>query len=222
MQYVYIGQKKFSLVVDALTATSTAETITIPSTAQRGNLAVLIDMAFTSSAVPTQVVPSGWSQITVPNNTYNVAGHGSRLTVSRKILEQGDAGTSITGQNGGNTNNKCMFVFRGNGLIASATPSTWNGTSETGNPSSQTASASGGNAPLVVIGLVGEYDGSTANGTPTFSTESPSFDATQIVNSSRLVAGYKIYNSSPADHTIDMGDTGFPNVMASGWIEILG
>ncbi|MER8464177.1 hypothetical protein [Mesorhizobium sp. M1396] len=73
--------------------------------------------------------------------------------------------------------------------------------------------ASGQAIPLVVIGVaVG------SGGTAVFSTASPAFDATQTAGSGApVIAGYKLYNASPANHTIDMADLGI-NVLASGYL----
>lgn len=184
-------------------ATSTGPTLTIPALAAAGDLAYLFDYSQIGTGTPTTVVPTGFTSLA---NTTDV----SRAISSYKIIAAGEPGSSITGMDSDN-DNKVMFVFRGNVAISTVTPSTWNSQGG-GSPSTQTVTASGQTTPLVVIGAVGQAT------TAAFTTESPAFDATVTVNS-RIEAGYKIYNSSPADHSIDAGDNGRDN-LHSGYLRV--
>jgi hypothetical protein len=183
-------------------ARANASTITIPSTAAANDLAVLCDWAAGS---PPLVVPAGWTQIT------DDAAASSRLTISYKVLVSGDPNTSVTGM-GSTDPNKIMFVFRPNKIVNSIVPSTWNIEITTGNPASQNIGASGQAVPLVVIGVTG-----VTTGDADFTTASPAFTATVRTASTDLLAGYTIYNSSPANHTVDAGDVS-TNGLASGYI----
>lgn len=191
-------------------AVSNAPTITIPGSSQAGDLAVLIDFTIniTSSNV-TDVVPTGWTGlVTAADNSGSTR---NRTRASYKVLVAGDPGSSVTGMND-STENKVMLVFRAAASPA-VTPAGWVcDNTQGGGTSSQSLLASGGNAPLVVIGASG-IDAGTAS----FDTASPAFDATVATADDDLLVGYKIYNSAPADHTIftDLGDT-----ICGGWMEM--
>lgn len=176
--------------------TSTASTIAWPGSLQAGDLALLTDYAGGVS-VPTTVVPSGFTQI-----ANVVGGTVSRMIESYRILDGTETG-NITGMSSvGQT--KVLRIFRGNKAIVTVTPSTWNGEGTTGNPSPQVVSAPG-SVPCLILGA--------ATG-GSFSTASPAFDGTQAVGTTS-VTGYKIYNASPAAHTIDIGD-GSTDILMSG------
>jgi hypothetical protein len=66
---------------------------------------------------------------------------------------------------------------------------------------------------LIVIGETWSNTGTTA-----FSTASPAFDG-DIAAAATFRVGYKVYNSSPVDHTIDMNDIG-TNTLTSGMIQV--
>lgn len=192
-------------------ATSSAQTVAWPSVAS-GDLAVLLDWAYHFGAsAPTAVTPSGFTVHL--NQTASLAGilH-QRLMVSSKICTGSESG-NLTGMNSSGTISKVMLIF-GNG-IASRTSSTWQYSLTDGNPASKTASASGGNAPLVVIGCA-----ITDTIAAAWTTESPAFDDEVTANGGRMLVGYKVYNSSPNDHTIDMNDLGSMNAIAIGYLEV--
>jgi hypothetical protein len=193
-------------------ATSTSSTVTIPAGASIGDLAVLFDDGSNSSGAPAEVVPTGFTQIGASLSIGGVG--GSRSVVSYKILAAGEPGSSITGVNGDLRNQKVILVFHSNlSAFVSATPSTWNGELTSGNPALQTVSASGQAAPLLVLGQAYVTTATPAS----FSTASPAFDAT-VGTTNSLLAGYKIYNSSPADHSIDQDDLGSGNTPRSGYV----
>jgi hypothetical protein len=194
-------------------ANSASNTITIPASAQAGDVAILFDFAVRGQATePTDVVPTGWTGIIT--HTFSVAGPTSgRARISYKILAGGDPGASVTGMNS-DVEDKVMLVFRGSQAISAVNAAGWDLVTGTGNPSSQTVAASGGAAPLVVFGMA-----DVNNGTAAFSTASPAFDATVANSDADMLAGYKIYNSAPADHTIDHNHTG-SNALGSGYLEL--
>lgn len=160
-----------------------------------GDLAIYIDVALDGSSM-TAVTPSGFT------NFLSAAANDDerRLMVSAKKASGSEG--SITGMNSGVTQytRKMGLVFRPDIEFTTITSSTPTSEITNGNPSSQIIDPSGESDPVVLIGIANAYNGSGA-----FSTASPAFDA-QIVSSSQLRAGYKIYNSSPASHTIDMND----------------
>lgn len=90
-------------------ANSTTNTITIPASAQVGDIAILIDYGYlTSTTAPTTVIPSGWTSIVTASNTTSPA---QRSCISYKTLVSGDPGASITGMNTTNMR-KTMLIYR--------------------------------------------------------------------------------------------------------------
>ena len=104
---------------------SASSTITIPSEAQPGDLAILFD----TSTTTTSVVPSGWTSITNTTTT------GIRSTVSRRILTSGQPGSTVTGMSG--TTSKILVVFRPNAAITTVTASTPSAQATTAAPTTQ-------------------------------------------------------------------------------------
>lgn len=184
-------------------ANSTASTITWPSI-QANDIAFIADRA-NGTSLPAEVVPTGFTKIT----RACVTSGNHRLTVSYKILTGSESG-SLTGQNGNQNNQKVMQIFRPSqavstinfgGLVAQQTDA---------DPASRTVQASGSRTPSIVFGIV-----STPSATTSFATASPSFDGTDATSNTRTVMGYKVYNTSPSDHTIDMADAGNDNIFST-------
>jgi hypothetical protein len=196
-------------------ANDNSVTITIPASAQVGDVAVLFDVAEnTTSCIPADVIPTDWTGIITGSYVNTSGGNGVRCRISRKILTSGDPGTTITGLNGSLYEDKVMLVFRGNVAVSTVNDIDWALEGTSSNPAAQTVNASTlGTAPLVVLGMAQARDSTAA-----FSTASPAFDATILNTDSDMRAGYKIYNSSPADHTIDMNDLS-DNFLGSGLLE---
>lgn len=195
-------------------STASGTSISIPAAAQAGDLAVLHDYAATAgTGTQADVVPSGWTGIVT--SAFNDGSFNRRQRHSYKVLTPADifAG-SVSGMVGGAAVEKMMLAYRPVGAIETVTIPTWGAESTAGNPSSQNVSAAAQAAPLIVMGAAFSFSGTAA-----FSTASPAFGATQA-SASTLLVGYKIYNASPADHTIDMADLGFDNALASGYIRL--
>lgn len=193
------------------TTTSTGTTIAWPASLQAGDVAVLVDRAATvSGSPPPSVVPTGFTGLTDDQTTQGIGQVSQRLVNSWRLLDGSESG-NITGLNG--TGGKVLYIIRGDNPIVGVTPSVWNHQATTGDPTSQSVLASGQATPLAVIGAAVGSAGSAA-----FSTASPAFDATQTAGTGApLIAGYKLYNSLPANHTIDMADLGI-NALASGYL----
>jgi hypothetical protein len=150
-------------------------------------------------------VPSGFTSI-----LYQSHETVRRTICSFKIADGTEAGTSITGMDGTSADAKIMAVFSTSGA-SSAIAYDVAFESTDGDPTAQTINASGGSAPLVVIGFVRQV-------TTTSQSMSPAQDGT--VGSGQNVGYYKIYNSSPADVTFDCGDGGNANALMSFYIEV--
>jgi len=153
------------------------------------------------------VNPSGWTAITDYQSFFN-----DRYQIHYKLLTSSDPNTVVSGLDGFTGDRKVMLVFSGN--IRNITVSSVSSEINAGDPSSKTTLAGSGTAPLIVLGNVTDGDFSS---TPTFSTESPAFDDEV---GAALRVGYKIYNSSPADHTIDQTDLGSANWISIFYIEV--
>lgn len=186
--------------------TSTGATVAWPSVAA-GDIAVIFDCATNVSGAVTAVTPTDFTNMVNINGGTIPTG---RLMVSWKICTGSESG-NLTGMDGNNTDQKALMIF-GAGA-SSLAHSTWNKQHTTGNPTSQSVVASGGNAPLIVFGAAASNDAA-----PAFSTASPAFDEQFTVGVMRV--GYKVYNSSPADHTIDTNETGSTyDELVSGYLE---
>ncbi len=192
-------------------ATSALETITVPAGVIAGDLLVLLDRAEDdATTVPTTVVPTGFTSII---NTAHA--QYTRSIMSYKIAVGTEASSSITGMNGTAYESKAMYVFRGNNPITSVTAASAAGQFTESNPTAQVVTASAGAVPLVVLA---GYSVFAANAVDprTFSTTKDG----EISNGTDLYLAYKIYNSSPADTTVDMDDEGFENCLQSCYLQV--
>jgi membrane-associated protease RseP (regulator of RpoE activity) len=172
--------------------TSSGETITLPGGAQVGDLCVLGDHAIQVTGVPTDVTPSGFTELV--NETVDAI-TDMRSKASYSVL----TGTgTITGMTGGSSVRKVLHVYRPSRPISAITASTWTHAFNSG--SSQTISASGQQTPILLFGmyLVGS---DTFNST----TMNPAQDETTSSSSNRTIRSkYYGLNNSPQNHTISM------------------
>lgn len=187
--------------------------ITIPATSAVGDLAVLLinNGGLYNSTAPN--TPSGWTSIYSGTS----GEYGTRMCY--KILTSGNPGSSVSMTS--NVVSAGMVVFNlSSGAISTVTASTANHQETTANPSSQSVTASSGAPPLVVIGRADALDGTG------FSVETPAMDGAATGTSASgtyrhdVYLAYKIYNSSPANHTLDMSDLGIVNFLASFYLEV--
>jgi len=95
---------------------STLSTITIPSTIQAGDLAILFDWSTASTTAPTTVTPTNWTSAGNSSVNSTTAGRGQ---VSYKILTASDANTTVTGMAG--NPRKTMLIYRPTGVISTVT-----------------------------------------------------------------------------------------------------
>jgi hypothetical protein len=191
--------------------------VTIPSSAQAGDLCVVFDAASDSSSWTFQAPPTGFTNIKKAVGEAGFATYYFGYGVSYKILVAADVGASV------NTTNKTdetaiLFVFRPTRPIRQVRLSTWLGQITEGNPSSQAIAATDAAAPVIVLAL---NNGSSGSG---FSVASPAFDATVVQTdgtSLQTRAGYKIYNANQVDHTVDKADDTDGNMLVSGWLSVV-
>lgn len=187
-------------------ANANSQTIVAPNDIEKGDILVLLDRAGSGGgSTPDLVIPAGFTLIaTRTNNT-------RRNTLSYKLADGSEAGATLTGQihgSGGNER-KVLVVFSAG--ATSLQLSTFNEEATDGNPSPQSVLASEGTPPLVVIAAY------MSSGSISPRTFSPAKDGEETRDGSEWLA-WKIYNSSPADVTVDMDDEGNLNTLYSGYI----
>lgn len=186
---------------------SSLSTISMPASIQAGDLAILCDYALNASGAPADVVPSLFTQF----GTSLVMATNYKRILSYKVLDGTE--TTITGMNGTSANRKTLIVFR----KASGTWSAPQDVAEqttSGDPSAQVVNVSGESNPVVVIG---SYAGT---GTVSTRTMTPTKDSEVTAANNVNYLAWCVYNSSPADTTVDMGDSGTGNILSSFYFEL--
>lgn len=204
------AQVALTTISQVLSGTSTLSTIAVPLGVQAGDLILLLDTAIAASA-PASALPTGFTSIS--NSGFSTGGDSIRHRASYKLANGTEGGVSLTGVNGANSNQKEIYVFRGNVPATSVTVSTPNVDVLSTNPASQNVAASSGIPPLVVFGCYG------SSGTINPRTMSPAKDA-ELNASVRSYLAYKIYDSSPSDVSVDMDDEGDVNALHSFYIQM--
>lgn len=128
-------------------AQNESNTITIPATAQAGDLVFLLDLTSKLFGTVTSVIPTGFTTLQAL-----AVGTNIKFNTSYKVLVAGDPGSNITGMNDTYIN-KLMLVFRLTGGITAVNVAYNQGHATTGNPTDYTAPA--GTPPYVVIAGLG-------------------------------------------------------------------
>jgi hypothetical protein len=193
--------------VTALTFVDSDGTGNIPGAALAGDIAVFCDFGGGSAVAGT---PTGFTTAASVSSGTTAVG-----VISYKLLVSGDVGAAISGGiSGALFRENALLVFRPDDTIDTVTVGSVDGYAGTGDPPDQVVSASGQATPLLVIG---------SNGTSTASafdmTSSPAFGATLDV-ASRLRAGWSIYNTSPANHTVSATSGGGGKILQSLYIRV--
>jgi hypothetical protein len=125
------------------TQSSSATTITIPASAQAGDLAVLSN----TRATGVQSDPSGWTRI-VNQETANPF-----MTVWYRIIQSGDAGTTVTFVSGTAVSSEMILFRKSSGVVPSVTVSGGTIAQSAGIPASQSQSASTSTPTFIVFGV---------------------------------------------------------------------
>lgn len=178
------------------TATSASGSITIPASAQVGDLAVLIDESAKLFGTVTGRVPSGWTQL-----KYLSPASNTKYYTSYKVLVSDDPGASISGMDD-SYDSKVMFVFRlSSGAISAVNVAYNEGNTTSGNPTDYTAPIS--TEPYVVVAGVG---GGTGTGVD-WTSLTPSADGSQVQGYIR--GAYWCFNGTAGSTVAEvMGDWG--------------
>ncbi|MFA5387038.1 MAG: hypothetical protein WC322_01425 [Candidatus Paceibacterota bacterium] len=197
------------------TGSSFSSTITAPAAINAGDLLILVDSGRNTVATPAEVIPSGFTKF----DEYVDAGLFYRVTWSYKIADGTEDGATLTGMLAIATISKICYQFRGNVSITGISQFSKVVQFTSSDPTAQVVTASGGAVPLIVL----VYYNSTGNISPR--TFSPAKDGEENDNNDTGVVSnawlaYKIYNSSPADVTVDMDDEGDRNLIYSFYLQV--
>ena len=200
--------KPYALLFHASASDTSVTTATaaIPTTTRKGDLIVVSGFAQGGSpGSPT------WTGFT---NIVNNVDSGGRITVAYKVSDGTDAGNNLSRTSGSNNGDIIVVVFRGHAAIKTVAVQDADVQTTDGDPTAQTLTAGGGSTPLIAFGV---YGSTSAVSTRTFSTTEDS----ELSSSTRHYLKYKIYNKSvtPSNATIDTGDNGTNNALASFYIE---
>lgn len=160
-------------------ATSSANSVTIPASAQAGDLAVMFSFAAGMGA--PVAVPSGWASI----GTLLAPDAFSKHQACRKTLGVSDPGASVSPISSGSSPSNIVLVFR-LGAGWGATESNNQQATASGSTSNQTITS--GPAPYIALAAYR----TNFDGTPGFS---PAQDGTVAL--SNHTARYKIFNADP-------------------------
>lgn len=196
---------------------------TCPTTVA-GDLIVVANIYddFDSGVAPSNNnYPSGFTGIGVRSSTEIVA------RAAYKIASGSEGGTTITGMglSGSSTTDAVymgIYTFRSNlpPLFGIGAASTDFPVGTGGNPAGATVTSGGGTPPLIVFGLYWTYNGGGQVLSPrTFSTtKDGEINMSSAVGQTSCYLAYKIYNSSPANTTVDMDDEGTYNWVGSWYL----
>lgn len=204
--------------VSALTAgTATlSSTDTIAAAPVAGELLILLDYAYKdviASGGVSYVLPAGFVELVTSFVTGGTNYYG-RLVLSAKISDGTE--TSIVGMNptGSFSARKILKRFAGDVPINAITISAALEQGTSGNPAPQDILAGAATPPVLLLAAhCSAYAVSPR-------TWAPAKDGEAASTSSTCYLAWKIYDSSPADHSVDMDDEGRPNTLASLFIEV--
>ena len=179
------GVSEYTFIASS-TSTDSAN-ITIPVTAQAGDIAILFD----STATGATATPSGWTSIYQQDAVFETS-------VSYKILQNGESGTTITGQTNTTYSLKTMVVFRPSTSITTITPSSVSASGETSaTPAQQSITVS--TSPAIILGITRAYQSQP------FINET-FWSASEIYitegNGNHMKVYYEIQNNTPTSRTI--------------------
>ena len=190
--------------------------LALPGSARQGDIVILVARdEYTSAPAPSAGVPSGYTLI----GQFEVG--WSRYVYSHKVLSSGEveipAYTNSPNPKAHTT--RIALVFRPNAYPRTLTPAGFQSQATNDNPSAQIITSGSGTSPLIVVASWCNDNGlavSPRSSTPAMDGEVnfPGYGGNWFY------AGYKIYNSSPANVTVDMDDEGFENNLASFYIAI--
>lgn len=178
------GLSELTFVDSAFSLTAS---ITIPATAQEGDIAVLMQYG---SGSPTPANPPDFTTVATTTDA-----DGAVIRTCYKHLEAGDPGAAVTGMDGPSGDRKIMLVFRPDDEIENIVVGDVDSATGAGDPTPQAVAASGAAAPLIVFGV--------ASGVSPNLSCSPAFDDVVTFLTSYQF-GYQIQNGTPSDSTVSL------------------
>lgn len=188
---------------------TTANTITVPSSAQVNDFALIV--CFGSNPAANDTTPSGWTKI---QTILDTTGVGHRISSFGKIIASGDISSSVSVLGSLGSTGSVMFVFRNLGWFVGPnfTAGNLQSASTTGNPNPITITPIA--SRNMSVGIKYTYGGTSA-----FSTNP--FDGTHIVDTGStgsLIVGYKYQKSTTSTVTFDSNDNGNAQTQAGYYI----
>jgi hypothetical protein len=199
--------QKLSFVTSQTGSFTTSQlTISHPVGVVAGDLLVFFHYTWDNDSDYVNSYPTNFSPIYTDQYSYTTSTHLA-IAVSYRVLP--DLNTFITPVPLGTLTDASHYTslyFRPSNGISSVVISAPVNQNTTGDPTAQTVSASGVAPAIIVFGNV-----QIVSGTPAFNVASPAFDGTVLstaATNTEAITGYKIYNSNPQNHTIDMADLG--------------
>jgi hypothetical protein len=212
MQLLFTSRgQNFTFITSTINNSSS---ITIPSTANSGDFAVLFDFAGDSDFFGiSSASPNGWTRIL--NNDYTDLDNSLRTIISYKILSSSDPNSNITGMNDG-YELKTLLIFRPDFEINEVSY-VEDGNITSGNPPSQSLNMAG-ILPAVIAISHSVSQGAVA---PSFTSSVTMNQIDNILTSNvRQFVKYLAYNTnstiSPSNITVDMSDGGV-NILQSAY-----
>lgn len=160
----------------------------------------------TAGGPPAEVIASGFTSIM----THTLV--NSRISHAYKIVTGGEAALDYI--NGTTGQRVYLATFRPNSPASAVSINDLDMQYTDVNPSEQTITSGSGIVPLIVIANFG-----TQSGSLTSQSFSPTQDGT-LTDSGLFQLYYKIYNSSPANVTADIGDEGTRNSVVSFYMQV--
>lgn len=203
------------------TQSLTSGSITIPSSALAGDLAVLCNAHGTVAA---QSNPSGWIRIVNQEASTPV------LTVWYRIIQSGDAGASVTMTGGSSPSSEIILFRKATGTVSSVTVSGGTIQQSASIPTTQTQTISSATPPFIAFGVaatsitsVGSSDMTFTGGVAGTGNVEPSgvFTGTNGDSSREAFMRFRIYDAAPATNlsVVFRRDVG-AQTMASFIIEV--
>lgn len=196
-----------STLVKQTDTANTADSITFPADINSGDLLVVFGYSAGLVGSPSVTTPSGW---TLVGSYKTLDANKTTLAIWYKIADGSEASSTVSSWFSGDFAALISsLTFRADKAITSAAGFDYEAIYTNADPSAQTVNASGGTAPIIVVGYSG-------NGTLTLSpTEDGSVDS-----GFSAYRSWKIYLSSPSDTTVDTSDNGSGNTLQSCYFEV--
>lgn len=174
-----------------------------------GDVLLFFDWA-QGGTTPSDVIPTGFTGVVTVSNSVQ------RVRLSYKLADGSEASATITGMSATNIRKYCHVYRRAPRPATALAIHSLASELTAGDPSAQVIASASGRAPLLCVGCYGVN--STAE-TISGHTMSPTEDG-EVTSSALFKQKYKIYNSAPADVTVDIGDRGAGTSLISYYMEV--